>query len=60
MHENYDKHFGLATAVQAEGARIGICVCKECGAAILLDPRDPINAAKLHAEWHAAIAGSKT
>lgn len=51
-HDEYDKHFEPATAVSAEGARIGIATCKECGAAIMLDPRDSMNRARQHHEWH--------
>ena len=59
-HDLYDEHFEPATVVAAEGARIGICTCKKCGAAVLLDPRDSTNRARQHAEWHAAIdAASK-
>jgi hypothetical protein len=53
-HDLYDQHFTPATALQAEGARIGFCTCLVCGAAILLDPRDGVNYARLHTEWHIA------
>lgn len=53
-HEKYDEHFTAATAVLAEGARVGIATCRECGAAVLIDPRDEINYARLHSEWHAS------
>ncbi len=63
IHEEYDKFFEPATVIQAEGARIGLCLCKICGSSILLDPRDCVNAARLHGEWHnridAALAGEK-
>ena len=52
MHDEYDKYFEPATALAAEGARIGIANCKICGAAVLLDPRSEINYARLHVEWH--------
>lgn len=53
--ENFDKHFEPCAALNAEGARIGLATCKECGAAILIDPRDKTNYAKKHVEWHAEI-----
>ena len=40
----------------AEGARIGIAVCKRCGAAICLDPQDTFDSYALHDEWHEAEA----
>lgn len=51
-HEYYDKWFTPAAAIQSEGARIGLCNCRVCGACILLDSRDEINYARKHAEWH--------
>lgn len=38
--------------VQAEGARIAIWTCPECGAAVLIDPRDDFDPAYRHREWH--------
>ena len=58
-HDLYDEHFEPATVVLAEGARIGIATCKTCGAAVMLDPRDPVNRARQHAEWHAAAEKEK-
>lgn len=58
-HEKYDEYFVEATAVMAEGARIGLCTCRICGAAIMFDPRDQINAAQLHAEWHDATDAAR-
>jgi LmbE family N-acetylglucosaminyl deacetylase len=49
---------GIAPAVTilaAEGARVGIACCSECGAALLLDPRESIDVVYLHNEWHAAL-----
>lgn len=40
------------TVVHAEGARIGIATCSICGAAILVDPRDPVDYVREHAAWH--------
>lgn len=40
------------TVFAAEGARCGLMVCDECGAAILLDPRDEINRPDQHRKWH--------
>lgn len=42
-HERYSS----ATAWPAEGARVGLVTCLDCGAAILVDPRaifDPMHA----------------
>lgn len=58
-HDLYDKYFEPATAVEAEGARIGIATCKLCGAAIMLDPRDSENRAKQHAQWHIDSIGEQ-
>lgn len=54
-HKLYDQHFEPATAVMAEGARVGFATCKLCGAAVLLDPRDNLNRARQHYEWHTAM-----
>lgn len=51
-HSNYDRYFGPATVIEAEGARVGIAQCTRCGAAVLLDPRDKLNFARIHGEWH--------
>ena len=50
----FDDRFTRATALEAEGTRIGIVTCKECGAAIMLDPRDTIEPLRQHHEWHKA------
>lgn len=52
IHEEFDKHFEPCTAIAAEGARIGLATCKICGAAVMIDPRDQVNRARQHAEWH--------
>lgn len=51
----YDIYFEPATAVSAEGSRIGLTNCKICGAAILLDPRSTLDFALKHIEWHMAL-----
>jgi hypothetical protein len=48
--------FSNATALSAEGARVGLVTCQECGAALLLDPRDDTNVLKLHDQWHDELA----
>lgn len=40
-----------ATAVAAEGARVGFVTCMRCGATILIDPRGP-DGIKQHDEFH--------
>lgn len=55
----YDKHFEPVTAVVAEGARVGFATCKTCGACVLLDPRDTVNRATQHAEWHSTMKEEK-
>jgi hypothetical protein len=52
MHDLYDQYFEPATALMAEGARVGLATCRKCGACVLLDPRDNINRARQHYEWH--------
>lgn len=54
-HEEYDRYFEPATAVQAEGARVGLATCSICGANVLLDPREKINYLRVHINWHRAI-----
>jgi hypothetical protein len=49
--------FSAATVWPAEGARVGIVTCDDCGAAILVDPRDTTNRPDQHAAWHAAHDG---
>jgi hypothetical protein len=43
-----------ATVVAAEGARIGLVTCLECGATLLLDPRSDIDVPRRHADYHAS------
>jgi len=43
---------GPLTEVMAVGARVGIGVCPVCGAALMLDPREPFDPVSTHAEWH--------
>lgn len=54
-HENYDKYFEAARAIQAEGARVGIAICRTCGAAVLIDPASQEDYPRKHAEWHIAM-----
>jgi hypothetical protein len=41
-----------ARTIVAEGARVGVITCRECGAAIVLDPDDDFDPAERHADWH--------
>ncbi len=52
VSDEFDKYFEPATVIVAKGAQVGFAVCKECGAAVLLDPRDTINRARQHHAWH--------
>ena len=45
-------NYTRATIINAESARVGISTCLTCGAAILLDPRDQVDARALHTKWH--------
>ena len=36
---------------------VALATCLECGAGILLDPRDEINAIELHEEFHKTFRG---
>jgi len=57
-HDLFDQYFDPCTAVQAEGARIGLATCNICGATVMLDPRDDkINRARQHIEWHGVLEG---
>jgi hypothetical protein len=45
-------------AVEAEGARIGLLSCLDCGAVLMLDPddaRQDIDVVSIHTEWHARL-----
>ena len=44
--------FTQATVIAAEGARVAILSCEECGAALLLDPRETISVIDRHRDWH--------
>jgi len=41
-----------ARAWTAEGARVALVTCLDCGAAVLLDPGDEVSAWELHVGWH--------
>ena len=58
-HDLYDKYFEPVTVLEVEGARAGLATCKICGAAVLLDPRDSVNRARQHGEWHMALAAAE-
>jgi hypothetical protein len=50
-----EEKFTSATQFEAVGAHVALTSCRECGAAILLDPRDIANwfdATAKHMEWH--------
>ena len=47
--------FTTATAVPAEGARVGFVSCKLCGATIMLDQRDSEDTIQKHITWHRHI-----
>jgi hypothetical protein len=52
--EDFYDTFTPGTILSAEGARIGLVTCRDCGAAILIDPRDvTVNFMRVHYEWHA-------
>lgn len=44
--------FTSATIVPAEGARVAVVTCEWCGAALLIDPREPLQPIMLHTAWH--------
>jgi hypothetical protein len=48
-------NYTAARVVSAEGARIGIITCQQCGSAVLIDPADEIDAVQQHDQWHAHI-----
>lgn len=45
--------YSEATAVQAEGARVGVVTCLRCGVALLLDPRSDKDVIAMHNQFHA-------
>jgi hypothetical protein len=50
-----DSNYSPATVLEAEGARVGFVICKRCGAALLLDPRDKVNPTAVHDRWHTGV-----
>ena len=45
--------YGPMVVWSAEGARVGLVTCRDCGAAIVVDPRDKRpTPMELHDEWH--------
>ena len=47
--------FSGARAILAEGARVGVVTCKQCGAALFLDPGDEFDVLQLHRDWHSRL-----
>lgn len=39
-------------ALEAEGARIGLVTCLQCGATVTIDPSDEQSMIGLHDAWH--------
>ena len=58
QHVLPDVEYGQSTVFHAEGSRVAIVVCMLCGAAILIDPREKVDAPGLHRAWHSAQAPS--
>ena len=51
------------TVWAAEGARVAMVTCSQCGAALLIDPRSNLDVMSLHMQWHlpsSASAGTRT
>ena len=48
----YTEYFGVETT----GSRIGLMVCRDCGATILLGD-EQADAPKIHDEWHKSLEG---
>lgn len=44
--------FTPAASLDAHGSVIALLSCRVCGAAVLLDPRDRVDAPDLHVQWH--------
>ena len=51
----YKFNFTLIASFDVECARVGICTCLICGAAIFVDPRDTDDPRKLHLQWHHSL-----
>ena len=47
-------------AFPAEGARIALCTCTDCGAAIVLDEGDSVDPRSTHDEWHSRNTASRS
>lgn len=50
-----DMTYTPATVLAAEGARIAIITCRGCGSAVMIDPREDIDAQAAHDAWHATF-----
>lgn len=49
-----DVEFTGARTFEAHGARVGLVTCKDCGAAILVDPSDTVDYVERHRRKHRA------
>ena len=47
-----DPNFEVVRAFAAEGARVGLTICRRCGAAVLLDPATSFDVIEVHTAWH--------
>lgn len=43
------------TCFAAEGARVGLTTCSECGCVLIIDPRDQYDTMAIHKEWHTQV-----
>jgi hypothetical protein len=49
----FEGDYTRAAIVSAQDAKVGLITCRICGAAVLVYPLDPFDAARRHSAWHA-------
>jgi hypothetical protein len=59
MTEETWQRFTAATIIHAEGARIGIMTCRDCGSALVLDSRETFDVIERHRAWHLEISDGR-
>lgn len=47
--------YTFARAFAAEGARVGLVTCRDCGASLLLDEANDFDVFAVHDDWHASF-----
>lgn len=58
MSDDRPLNYASPVGLEAEGARIGLTFCLECGSAILLIQGTP-NPLRLHDDWHRRLKDTR-